>query len=269
MAKHGEKDNKAAPAETGIASVAPKSTALVPGSNVPKGMELVHAEDLKLPQIYLVQGLSDVTTRGVARPGDIMDTISEEILNGDIKARKPVVFIPAMYFRRRVKWIPVEDGGGIDCDSRDSIEGSKYGACASCPHAKWGPRGEKNSKPACALIHCFLGHVEGREIPAIMDLSRSKEPIATRLLSVMAFSKTPELWRRKWQFGIKEEAAPNGTKYFGYEFSPLQGEPSAEDQSFSTMLYNLYQSKVQNLVIQDQKEDFEKEAAREGDDKGI
>lgn len=86
------------------------------------GMENVKSSDLSIPFLMLLQDLSpevkkthrDYATRGIegAQPGHIINSLTREILNPDIKNDR-VTFIPCFYQKLFVEWTPREKGGGI------------------------------------------------------------------------------------------------------------------------------------------------------------
>lgn len=233
---------------------------------MPMGLEDVDIKNIRLPQLILLQGLSPAVIAGKGKVGEMMNNITDQIVaeNG-----KSVNFIPSFYFKRRVKWIPMAEGGGIDCRSKDAILGDIYGACGDCPHGNnWArkqdaPGGKPtNVPPACTLYHCIMGHVEGDMTPMIIDMAKTKEKVANKLLSVMLFGGHKIPWAKKYQFSsVDETSKVGGFKYKNLDFKVLPGEPSKEDQEFAQQLFDMYRANVRNIDMDLQREDFNAEVA--------
>lgn len=256
------KEEKAKPGQqTALSAATPEKGLMAPGRALPVGLEDVNIKSLKLPQMVLMQGESPAVSKGAASPGMILNNITEEVL---AKQKAGVIFIPSFYFMRRVKWIPMDAGGGIDCRSRDGIVGDTYGECGSCKFATdWtkGADGKGNIPPSCSLYHCFMGHIEGMPIPIILDMGKSKEKVAQKLLSVLMFGGTTTPWEKKYEISSIEDASKRtGKKFWNYDFKVCPEKTSEIDKEFSKSLYDMYKSKARNLAMDLQHEDFDREA---------
>lgn len=260
MTKNNEE--KKAPGQPAALSKVEKGGALAARPVMPMGLEDVDIKNIRLPQMILLQGLSPAVASGKGKVGEILNNITDTVL---APVGKPVRFIASFYFKRRMKWIPMVDGGGIDCRSKDAILGDIYGECASCPHANSWIREagtKKNVPPACTLYHCIMGHIEGDMTPIILDLAKTKEKVANKLLSVMLFSGNKIPWKKTYEFWSVDETSKVGNfHYKNFDFKVLPGEPSKEDQEFAEVLFNMYRAQVRNIDMDLQREDFEKEGA--------
>lgn len=116
------------------------------------GQENVKSEDLLLPTMQLLQGMSEPCTRGEegAKPGIFWHNGVRMPLPGPLR-------VLGVHHSRGRALLPKTGNAryvGLEmCVSRDQIEGSKYGDCASCQHKEWGPNSET---PLCVESHNFV-----------------------------------------------------------------------------------------------------------------
>ena len=111
------------------ALVAQQQGALAAQSEAPMGFEDEDAGDMIIPRVKVVQTLSPERKDKQANEGDIINSLTQERLNGK-------TFIPVFKFNNNIDWKDRADGGGIQCIARDGKVGEKSDGsqvmCASC-----------------------------------------------------------------------------------------------------------------------------------------
>lgn len=117
------------------------------------GEENVQQEDLILPSIKLLQGMSKEVTEGDtegAQPGKFFNTGTGEVIKGPLR-------VLVVHHGRSNALFPKEDDpryqGLEKCVSRDGVCGEVYGDCDSCGKNKFGDDGKK---PLCTASHNFI-----------------------------------------------------------------------------------------------------------------
>ena len=147
------------------------------------GQENIDADDLVLPSLRLLQGMSDeVTEQSVegAAPGVFYHTGAKEIMKG------PVRVLFCAHTKSRALFPKEGDArfAGISkCVSRDGIAGDEYGDCGSCDHTEWG---EDRNPPLCSESHNFTALTCYG--PCVIRFSRTSFKTAKEFLSTWRFS---------------------------------------------------------------------------------
>jgi hypothetical protein len=135
-------------------AVAPRNQGVAGGK---RGLEQVEESDLTIAFAKLVQPLSpeNLDKEDVAEFGDICNSLTG-FCYGD-----KIHFIPLMLRKRRIKWIPRDDGGGIDCMSqnfKNPSTGAKYeSSCVNCEFSSW----NGDEPPGCDSIITFPALILG------------------------------------------------------------------------------------------------------------
>src|ERR1035437_4670134 len=89
------------------------------------GMENVEQGDLLLPRLGLCQALSPHKRKSHAlyieglEEGQLFNTVTKEIYGEELEV------IMLFFFKNRIKYFPIDDGGGIDCISPNGIDGGR------------------------------------------------------------------------------------------------------------------------------------------------
>jgi len=151
-----------------------KNSALANNSEVPewmrsevghqKGMEDVENSDILLPRLGLCQALSPQKRKndkayieGLAE-GQLFNSVTQEIYGETLE------LVPLFFFRNRIKYFPIDEGGGVECMSANGIDGGSICpvGCASCQYSAWGNGStvaeDTSNPPLCTMYHnlmCF------------------------------------------------------------------------------------------------------------------
>lgn len=84
------------------------------GQDAGVGFENVTSKDLAIPFYGVLQALSPQVKRGPqniegAREGDILNTVTQEVVPGDVG----IIIVPCAFQKMWVEWVPRDDGGGF------------------------------------------------------------------------------------------------------------------------------------------------------------
>lgn len=136
------------------------------------------SEDIMIPRLRLMQGLSTEVQDGSASPG-------QWVLSG-YDPKEMVSFVPLLFARNRVLR---DDEGSVLCRSRDAKtgEGEPGGDCETCIMNKWinnekGP----NTPPKCAFSYVYVGWVEEFDSVALVEFRRTSINAGKMLNTVAA-----------------------------------------------------------------------------------
>lgn len=162
------------------------------------GQENVTGDDLILPTIKLLQGMSpEVTKQTVegAVPGRFLHTGALECFKG------PIRVLLVAYTKSRALFPNDKDPdcSGLErCLSRDGIEGDHYGMCDQCPYTQWR---ENKRPPLCSEARNFT--VLTPFGPAIIRFSKRSTPSARNFVSTWTMSGKP-MWAHPVLIGTKQ-----------------------------------------------------------------
>lgn len=103
-------------------------------SDMPEFQPLDQNEVMKIPRLIMVQGNRQEIKEGLARPGDMINSLTKEVYGKKIE-------LVALYQRpsTRIRWQSRDSGGGMLCISRNKSKpygdpGDQYESCANCRH---------------------------------------------------------------------------------------------------------------------------------------
>ncbi len=106
----------------------------------PLGMENIERADMTLPRLALAQALSPQLSESDPKfidglkKGEFFNTITREIYG------KTAQLIPLLFYKSRILFGPMDEGGGLRCQSPDNITGigDPGGVCVKCPLSQFG-----------------------------------------------------------------------------------------------------------------------------------
>lgn len=114
-----------------------------------RGFENFKSEDLIIPRLRLLQGLSEAVTSGDGKMGQFQDSLNGEILGDSIEVVLLGLKNGAVYF---------EQGVGMQCKSLDGISNMEGVKCTDCPYNQYyGKRWAKDEDPPkCSATKEFI-----------------------------------------------------------------------------------------------------------------
>lgn len=163
------------------------------------GRENVDVEDLVLPSLTLLQGMSEPVTSGMdgAKPGHFWIETSGEIF-------EPPLRLLIVHHSRSRALFPQEDNprtaGLKKCLARDALEGTEYGLCEDCNHRKWS---EGGSPPPCSESHNFVAWTVAG--PAVLRYSKTSFKAARNFLTTWTMSQK-NLWAHPAIVTVKSDS---------------------------------------------------------------
>lgn len=191
------------------------------------GME---QEDVTIPRIVILQGLSPEVTEGKGKPGEFFIKGFERNLG-----KGPVELVVIMRSKSRIRWRDLKLGGGLLCQSADAKvgQGDPGGDCEKCQFAAWvGTDG----KPACDLYQNVIVVLRKDEdwIPMALSGNRTKlKPIKNlNSLLMLEMSKGRPLFSKSYNIEAMQRQNQQGLMYFTYRISPANNNEQLpiEDQ---------------------------------------
>jgi hypothetical protein len=135
------------------------------GLSIYSGKMEVTQEDIYMPRLQLMQGLSKAVQEGTAVAGQWLVTGYEAAVEYTI--------VPLLFGRRRE--LTDEDFTKL-CISNDGLAGvgAPGGVCADCPMNQWSEDTKgKRKPPKCTFIYSYVVYVIELGTPAILEFKRS------------------------------------------------------------------------------------------------
>lgn len=159
-----------------------KSSSELSTPNTPKrGMTPIEQEDRMVPRLKLIQALSPEVTEGIAKDGDLVNSITKENYGTSLD------FVPILASKSRILWLPREDGGGIACSAPDGKLGSVNGECMLCNRKAW----QGKTPPECTGVLNFISLIlkKGDERPdlACVGFIKTSYVAGKSLLNILSY----------------------------------------------------------------------------------
>lgn len=233
------------PKETGKDVVKKANTAVSTETQPPRGLDDEDPSDLLLPRIELLQSMSPAVQQGLGTAGTLVNQISKTPLPTDI-------FIPIAMHRKFIKWIPRNEGGGIEYQTTNPKDPRVI------EDTKWGPHGEK---PSCTKYMNFLVLLEGQTLPIIISFAMTSFQ-AGRKLYTMCKMAGGDIWNKKYKLHAVSKSNNMGT-FFVFDVTEA-GDSSEQDRKTCEALYTTFSGRdlnfevetSSNTVAADKDEDF-------------
>lgn len=157
-----------------------------------QGAELIDQNDLSIPRLVPVNALSKPFKDGLAKCGDLIESVGQQVLFSEVDRTKPVRGVFIGYRRMRNKWKAGGAGTGIECHSDDGskarqangiVKGKSTDDCSVCEHAQFTKMPDGTTKaPACTAYRELLFLAEGYPVPLIVAFSKSSDPRGKKLM---------------------------------------------------------------------------------------
>jgi hypothetical protein len=161
------------------------------------GMERVEQSDILLPRLSVCQALSPQKRKSHSayieglQEGQLFNTVTQEIYGEEVE------IIPLFFFKNRIKFNPIDEGGGIDCQSQNGIDGGRLcHNCMSCQYQLWGNGASANSEtandpPKCTMYHNFMSFIPSEMIPVAVTYKATGLKLSKQLLAQQRLSRLP------------------------------------------------------------------------------
>jgi len=211
--------------------VAKAATTDVAVHTKPRGFDDEDPSDLMLPRIELLQSMSPTVQNGLGKAGELVNQISKTPLPTD-------VFVPIAMHRKFIKWIPRNEGGGIEYQTSDPKDPRVI------QDTKWGSNGEK---PSCTKYLNFLVLLEGSTLPIILSFAMTSFQ-AGRKLYTMAKMAGGDVWEKKYKLHSVSKTNNMGT-FFVFDVTEA-GDAGEEDKKIAEQLYNAFSTRDLNFEVE-------------------
>lgn len=200
-----------------------------------KGFENLQREDILLPRLLLLQALSPQVVEGGEKPGTMYVNLS------NVSKGTKVIITPVLHYRSRIKWIPKDDGGGIDCQAQDAKNptSTKYAPnCAVCPHKEWDNEQAKpkDQQPKCTMYDNFVVLIGDSTEPVILSMGKTQTKVSKKFYSAMAL-KGGDMFDYQYELTTVQEANDRGDKYFNFAVKDLTKKTQDERRKLCDTLW--------------------------------
>jgi hypothetical protein len=182
------------------------------------GMENVEAGDILIPRLSVCQALSPQKRKSHSsyieglQEGQLFNTVTGEIYGEEI------TIIALYFFKNRIKFNPIDDGGGIDCNSANGIDGGRISpdGCSICKFSTWG-NGKKddedgNDAPLCTLYHNFMAFHPASMSPMAVSYKSTGLKVSKQLLSSVRMTRLP-MYAKYMKITVTEMTSGNNMWY--------------------------------------------------------
>ncbi len=205
-----------------------KDTALATNhtmADMPEFQPMENQDTVRLPRLVLIQEKRPEIKDGLAKAGDLLNSLSKENY-GDAVEIIPIVQMVSS----RIRWRPRNAGGGIMCVSRDGItgQGTPGGACASCAFYSVRKGKDQADDKWCAMSYQIIALVRATREPIMLmaDSIRPSDAGVRDMLGMarMAANKGVRLFHKSYLLKSVQAKNPMG------EFFKVQCVPGNNNQ---------------------------------------
>lgn len=203
------------------------------------------ADDIAVPRLTVLQGLSPQVSDGLGKPGTLFVTG----LNRDLGRELEIV--PLLRNRTRMRWRPLDEGGGIICQSFDSKTGvgDPGGDCERCPMAVW----RSSKPPLCDVYENVIVALRADEdwVPVALSGARTKLKAMKDLntLFMAEMLKKRPLFMKSYVIRVIDKMNKAGLKYYNFRVMPGNNNqvlPAAEIEK-AQRLYDMIKHRTLNI----------------------
>jgi hypothetical protein len=184
-----------------------------------------------------VQDLSPERKEKIASEGDLVNSLTKDILNGKS-------FIPVFKYDNNIKWKDRSLGGGIECRSMDGktaqdSEGQCLN-CAQCGLNKFdNTKKGKDAAPLCTSYFNFFGFIEGEHVPIVLSFAKTDYNEGKKMYSMAKF-RMQDMWNFKYAISSKKTSKNDNEWYI--KLANPAGPSSEEDRAFALELYKMFKN---------------------------
>lgn len=191
-----------------------------------QGLEDVEQSDILIPRLGLCQALSP--QRKKSNPlyipdleeGQLFNTVTQQIYGSELE----VVLL--FFFKNRIKYFPIDSGGGIDCISPNGIDQGRISpdGCSVCRYSQFGNGedvvdGEKQGPPECTLYHNLMAFIPVDISPIAISFKSTGLKVTKQLLAQIRMSRLP-MYAKRYKIGVSEAKAGQN-EWFEKKLTPL------------------------------------------------
>lgn len=187
-----------------------------------RGLEKVEKGDVLIPRIKLLQALSPEVTEEGFRAGQLINSITKEVYAEEIE------FIPILFYKSRILWSPIDQGGGMSCFSPDSIMPSNkevvssklnkdITSCSVCKFKDWNGK----DKPLCTLYYNLPVLLSTSKTIAVLSFYGSKLKIGKGLVTTAMYNPNElDCFACKYILSVKKESNKSNQSFYNFLVKP-------------------------------------------------
>lgn len=211
-------------------------------------------EDITIPRIVVLQGLSPEVTEGKGSPGQFYVKGFERNLG-----KGPVEFVVILRNKSRIRWRDLKLGGGLLCTSLDAKigQGDPGGECEKCTFASWQ---SSDGRPGCDLYQNVIVVLRKDDVWVPMALSGNRtklKPIKNlNSLLMLEMTKGRPMCSKSYLLEPTQKQNSQGMGYFTYRISPgnNNAELPIEEQKKALAIFNSIKGKALNIATESPEE---------------
>lgn len=231
----------------------PVDVAIRKSGEAPVGFEEVDLQnDIIMPRVALLQGLSKMIIEDKGKIGDLANSLTKENFG------KTLDFIPLFLFKTYVMFEP---GKGLVMSSRNGLTITQASpdfadyigkSVNELPEAQWDGR----TPPKLSLVYNFPSLIVERtaEFPISLSLMRTSAGAAKNLISMARFTGS-DIFDRKYRLGTSIESNDKGT--YSVATIELLGKCSDEEYASAKKWYGLLRGKKIDVDMDEESPNFE------------
>lgn len=190
-----------------------------------RGTEAMDQSDITLPRLALCQSntpqrkKSDANYIPGLEEGDFFNTIT------GTNYGKKVELIPILFTKQRIKFNPLDQGGGIDCRSFNAKTGGHYSPedCDKCQYSQFRIVDGEQVKPECLLFHNRASWVLGHNDLVVSSLKSTGLAVSKQWNSLVKISNR-DMFGRVYEL-VSAEATKGGNQFYTVKINPKGWTP--------------------------------------------
>lgn len=200
------------------------------------GLEEADNQDFTVPRLALCQSNSPQRKKTDAKyitglqEGQLFNTLSGEVYDDQLD------LIPLYMIKTRMKFKDMAEGGGIECQSFNAVDGGRLcETCSACPHSQF----QEDEPPACYLIYSYPSLIvrDGKLTSELIAMSfKSASTKVARNFNTTVRMRNAPLYAAMVHVTPVEDVGA-GQQFFNYK---LESKGWLDDQMFQqvTSFYN-------------------------------
>lgn len=215
-----------------------------------EGMENVDQEDILIPRLGLCQALSPQKRKTHAlyipnlQEGQLFNTVTQEIYGDELD------IVLLFFFKNRIKFFGIDEGGGIDCNSPNAIDMGRLSpdGCSVCRFSKFGNGSKEgdavNDKPECTLYHNLMSFIPQQIAPIAISFKSTGLKVTKQLLANIRLSRLP-MYAKKYKVTVVTSRSGEN-EWFEKKITPLG---FVDPDMFKEMERNFHMLRQANVKV--------------------
>jgi hypothetical protein len=178
----------------------------------PRGAEQIESNDMIMPRLVICQSMTEQRKRSSTsyieglQEGDLFNSLTGENYGCSVS------FVPLFFYKSRILFKPMDQGGGILCQSPNAKQCS-LNAGGPCAHDKWGPNGEP---PECTELFNFPSFIlkaDGQRELVIISFKSTGIKAAKQLNSFIRY-RNADTFAGIYRLSTQPDKNNAGQEYF-------------------------------------------------------